>query len=210
MAFPCASVWKNVAAVVARCGNGLPLAACLLGVSLISSSARAQSGSPVIPSLSPQSSTIDLVMPEIVRGSTGVEEQAANAVVDGKLQGLVDDLLRRSTAFRRQWQRLTRVPRLSVRIELVHAHRVLNAHAAAEVTVRPDGSLLAVIAIPGGTRLAELIAHEVEHVLERLDGVKVASRHALGDGSVRRASGAFETARAVLVGQMVAREYQLR
>jgi hypothetical protein len=50
----------------------------------------------------------------------------------------------------------------------------------------------------------------VEHILERLDGVRVAHRHALGDASVRRASGAFETARAVLVGRMVAAELQPR
>jgi hypothetical protein len=78
------------------------------------------------------------------------------------------------------------------------------------VSALPDGSLLAVVAIPGGLRRAELVAHEVEHVLERLDGVKVASRHALGDGSVRLGSGTFETARAVLVGQMVAGEYRRR
>jgi hypothetical protein len=103
------------------------------------------------------------------------------------------------------------VARLSVRIELVHAHRVTDAHAATAVSTLPDGSRLAVVAIPGGLRLAELIAHEVEHILERFDGARVANQHALGDASVRRASsGTFETARAVLVGQMVAAEYRRR
>ena len=109
-----------------------------------------------------------------------------------------------------QWHRLMGVRRLSIRIELVHAHHVGDADAATEVSVLPDGSLLAVIAIPGGRRLAELIAHEVEHVLERLDGVKVASRRALGDRSARRGSATFETTRSVLVGQMVAGEYRRR
>jgi hypothetical protein len=149
-------------------------------------------------------------MPEAVGVSPGGDRQSVSVTLDAKLQPLIDDLLQRSIAFRRQWQRLTRFPRLSVRIQLVHANHVVNAHAATDVSVQGDGSLLAVIAIPGGTRLPELIAHEVEHVLERLDGVKVAASHALGDGSVRRGSGTFETARAVLVGQMVAREYTPR
>ena len=149
-------------------------------------------------------------MPEAIGVSTRSEPQSASLALDAQLQPLVDDVLRRSIAFRRQWQRLAAVPRLTVRIQLVHAHHVVDAHAATEVSAQPDGSLLAVIAIPGGTRLPELIAHEVQHVLERLDGVRVAARHALGDGSVRRGSGTFETARAVLVGQMVAREYRPR
>lgn len=135
---------------------------------------------------------------------------AARVEVDGKLQGLIDDLLQRSPAFRRQWERMLGVPRLSVRIELVHAYRVLDAHAATAVSTLPDGSRLAVVAIPGGSRLAELIAHEMEHILERLDGARVATQHALGDLSIRRASNTFETARAVLVGQMVAAEYRPR
>lgn len=152
----------------------------------------------------------DLIRPEAV-GASNVSNQAAAAiVVDGKLQGLVDDLIARSPAFRRQWQRLSRQPRLTLRIELVHQQHVLDAHAATKVVVQPDGSQEATVAIPASTRLAELIAHEVEHVLERLDGVRVAARHSLGDGSVRKASGTFETARAVLVGQMVAAEFRPR
>ena len=171
---------------------------CLLGVSLSSAAALAQP------------SGIDLLMPEAIVARLAPQSRKASVEVDGKLQGLVDDLLRRSPAFRRQWQRLLRVPRLSVRIELVHAHHVRDAHAATVVSTLPDGSRLAVVAIPGGLRLAELVAHEVEHILERVDGARVASQHALGDASVRRTSGTYETARAVLVGRMVAAELRPR
>lgn len=209
MSFICAGVWRP-AAPVALSRNVVLLVSCVLGVWLHSTPVLAQPGSPGTPARSFEPSAIDLLRPEIIGSSPAVEDQLATVVVDSKLRALVDDLLQRSTAFRRQWQRLTRVARLSIRIELVHVHRVVGAHAATEVSALPDGSLVAVLAIPGGLRLAELIAHEVEHVLERLDGVKVAARHALGDGSVRRGSGTFETARAVLVGQMVAAEYRRR
>lgn len=183
---------------------------CLLGVSLSSAAALAQPGSPAAPSPSSTPSAIDLLMPAAVEPGLTPQSPRANVEVDGKLQGLVDDLLRRSPSFRRQWQRLARFPRLSFRIELVHAHQVLDAHAATALSTLPDGSRLAVVAIPGGLRLAELVAHEVEHILERLDGARVASQHALGDTSVRRAAGTFETARAVLVGQRVAAELRPR
>ena len=131
--------------------------------------------------------------------------------MDAKLQGLIDDLLSRSPAFRRQWQRLERFPRLTIRIELVHANQISHdAHAATTIAVLHDGSVDAAVAIPGGRRLAELVAHEMEHILERLDGVNAANQHALGDHSVRRGSGTFETARAVLVGQLVAKQLQPR
>lgn len=179
-------------------------------MSLSSTPALAQPGSPVAPAPSPTPSAIDLLMPEAIEARLTPEPPMASVEVDGKLQGLVDDLLRRSPSFRRQWQRMVRFPRLSVRIELVHAYSVLDAHAATAVSTLPDGSRLAVVAIPGGLRLAELIAHEVEHILERLDGARVASQHAFGDASVRRASGTYETARAVLVGRMVAAEHRPR
>ncbi len=156
------------------------------------------------------SSAFDLIRPEAVGASIVSNRATAAIIVDGKLQGLVDDLIARSTAFRRQWQRLSRQPRLTLRIELVHHRHVLDAHAATTVVVQPDGSQEATVAVPASTRLAELVAHEVEHVLERLDGVRVATQHSLGDGSVRKASGTFETARAVLVGQVVAAEFRPR
>ena len=177
---------------------------CLFGVSLTSAAALAQPGSSAAPSPSATAPGIDLLMPEAIGARLTAASPRASIEVDGKLQGLIDDLLQRSPAFRRQWQRMLCAARLSVRIELVHADRVLYAHAATAVSTLPDGSVLAVVAIPGGLRRAELVAHEVEHILERLDGARVASQHALGDTSVRRASGTFETARAVLVGQIVA------
>ena len=192
-------------------GWGKTFACLVFGILLGSSTAFAQPVLPDTGAARDSLTTLDLLMPEVVGASSTASAATARVVVDAKLQGLIDDLLSRSPAFRRQWQRLERFPRLSIRIELVHANQ-----SAATRTRRPrspflhDGSLHAAVAIPGGRRLAELVAHEVEHILERLDGVNAANQHALGDHSVRRASGTFETARAVLVGQLVAKQVQLR
>lgn len=104
-------------------------------------------------------------------------------------------------------QRLTRCPALTVRIDLVAHSPVPGSHAATEVSAGPDGTVLAVVSVPGGRRRAELIGHEVEHLLEWLDGARLDTRHGLGDPSVRRASRTFETSRAVLVGRLVAAEF---
>ncbi len=189
--------------------NVVLLVSGVLAGGLATTPVLAQSGSSGTPDSAFESSAIVLLRPEAV-GSPAVAHQPTTVVVDSKLRGLVDELLQESIAFRRQWQRLTRAPRLSIRIELVHAHRVGDAHAVTDLVTLPDGSLVAVVAVPGGLRRAELIAHEVEHVLERLDGVTVAARHALGDESVRRGTGTFETARAVRVGKIVAGEYRPR
>jgi hypothetical protein len=51
----------------------------------------------------------------------------------------------------------------------------------------------------------ELIAHEIEHVLEQLDGVDLEAQ--AGSGNVwKREDGAFETRRAIEAGRRVARE----
>jgi hypothetical protein len=192
-------------------GRGRALAYLVVGLLLGSASAFAQ---PVLPDAGPARdslTTLDLWMPEVDAAGSTASAGTARVVVHAQLQGLIDDLLSHSPAFRRQWQRLERFPRLSIRIDLVHANHVgQDAHAATTFSVLGDGSPQAVVAIPGGRRLAELVAPEVEHLLERLDGVKVDDQHALGDSSVRRASGTFETARAVLVGQLVAKEVRPR
>jgi hypothetical protein len=192
-------------------GGGSALACLVFGILLGSSSAFAQ---PVLrgPKAAPDSLTsLDLLMPEVVGAGSTASAATASVVVDAKLQGLIDELLSRSRVFRRQWQRLEGFPRLAIRIELVHSYHVGGgAHAATTISGLRDGSLHAVVAIPGGPRVAELVAHEVEHILEQLDGVRVDSQHALGDKSVRRASGSFETARAILVGQLVAKEIRAR
>lgn len=142
--------------------------------------------------------------------ATSTSWDTDHMVVDDELRGTVEDLRRCSREFRRQWALLSRSARLTVRLRLVSRSPIRDSHAATTFTTEPDGSLLADVAIPAGARLPELLGHELEHVLERLDGASVRLRHELGDASVRRGTRSFETARAVLAGRMVAAQFHSR
>jgi hypothetical protein len=53
----------------------------------------------------------------------------------------------------------------------------------------------------------ELLAHELEHVIEQLDGIDLAAKAALARSGVRTCvDGTFETNRAARVGSLVAVE----
>ena len=93
-----------------------------------------------------------------------------------------------------------------VRIELVVSMR--HARARSAVTRRPEGLQAAVrISLREPARYVERIAHELEHVLEQVEGLDldaaVADRRA---GVARLAEGVFESERAQRVGRQAALE----
>lgn len=203
------------AAILALIRWSGPVVLCLAGAVPHGSEAFAQasgSGHGALAGGTPVEATsaIDVVMADAIGAGVVEPAQLAAITVDGQLQGLVDALRDRSVAFRRQWQRLRRFWRLHLRIELAARSPVAGTHAATTITRLADGSVVAVVSIPGGPRLAELLGHEIEHVLERLDGVRVDTQHELGDRSVSRQSGTFETVRAARAGRLVLAEYQGR
>jgi hypothetical protein len=59
--------------------------------------------------------------------------------------------------------------------------------------------------------IPELIAHELEHIIEQLDGVELDVQATLPGTGVRACvDGSFETIRATRVGTMVSRQLRLR
>ena len=114
-----------------------------------------------------------------------------------------------SPTFNGQCRRLAAAPRLKVVLRLEAPQR-RPSFAARTVLERRDGVLVAAHVFLSLTPDAvELIAHEVEHVLEQLDGVDLEAQ--AGSGNVwKRDDGAFETRRATEVGRRVAREVKLR
>jgi len=72
---------------------------------------------------------------------------------------------------------------------------------------------IAIIQIPALDDTVELIAHELEHVVEQLDGVDLRAHAGRSDSSVRALASdemKFETVRARRVGVLVALEVQQR
>jgi hypothetical protein len=123
-------------------------------------------------------------------------------------QSFLDSMWRSSPTFRRQCSRLVAAQGLRVALRLEELQR-RPSFDARTVFVRQDGVLVAAhVFLSLSPAAPELIAHEVEHVLEQLDGVDLAAH--VGSGNVwKREDGAFETRRAAEVGRRVAREVGL-
>jgi hypothetical protein len=136
---------------------------------------------------------------------------AANLKVPGPYEGLVATMLERSPTFRRQCARIAQAVHLTV--ELRSESRAPRSTAAwTTIARRPaDGRLHAIVRLGPATNSVELIAHEIEHVIEQLDGVNLRHMASLRATGVQVCAGCaedqmFETRRAIAVGRQVARE----
>jgi hypothetical protein len=117
-----------------------------------------------------------------------------------------------SATFRSQCQRLADTHT----IVILSAFTLPKSRPArARITVYSDGSVLARVDIPLNARTLELVAHELEHVLEQVDGVNLAMQAALSrsltsrsETAVRLPGGEFETRRAIEAGLRVAAEFR--
>jgi hypothetical protein len=128
-----------------------------------------------------------------------------NLILVDVLRPLAAAMWRRSPTFRRQCVRLAEYPDVIVHVGITLG--VKRAAARSHVEHHQAGWNAAVqIEWRNPARYAELIAHELEHVLEQLDGVdlrRLVRRHVDG---VMQLGHDYETARAWAVGQTVARE----
>ena len=134
-----------------------------------------------------------------------------NIHIDAQLRPVVAQMLRTSATFRRQWDAIAREERVHVAVFM--AADGFGGTCRAKTTMRKysSGLLLAVVQIPPHGDYAELVAHELEHVLEQAEGVNLAALAADGSNSARRrADGAYETARAQRAGRTVAAEMAVR
>jgi hypothetical protein len=135
-----------------------------------------------------------------------------NLQVANTLEPIVHEMWHRSPTFRRQVRRLTREPELVVTIAIWRFESSSAVRATTRFT-RVHGLLTRAqvqVKKANVVTLVELIAHELEHVLEQLDGVNLVYS-ARGKGATARldeGDGWFETERARQVGLAVAAEYE--
>ena len=118
----------------------------------------------------------------------------------------LDKMWQASPTFRGQWRRLAAGPGVRVSVLVEDLPRPASSSKARTVLRRQDGSLVSAhVYLKPSLDAAELIAHEMEHILEQLDGVDLQAQD--GNGVVWKAGdGAFETRRAIEAGRRVARE----
>ena len=121
----------------------------------------------------------------------------------GVFQAQIEDMWRRSATFRRQCDRLAAAPGLTTTIHV--APTGASGLRAGTVFSGPAGQARrADVRLLLADQSPEVIAHEIEHIIERLDGVDL--RDHVGAGSAYANSWGYESHRAVEIGRRVARE----
>jgi hypothetical protein len=136
-------------------------------------------------------------------------ERASNLTISPVYAPVVEQMLARSATFRRQYARIAGAQHLSV---VIRSHPAIGSRLPGLTTIRrtANGQVEAVVNIVPCSRNAELIAHELEHIIEQLDGVDLRVKSRLRASGVHRvndsAIDAFETTRAIATGLRVAGE----
>ena len=107
------------------------------------------------------------------KAASATEEIPSNFLVPDTYRTLIDSMLQRSPTFRRQCRRIADASHLEVTLRL-GANRLARLRAQTRI-FREGVRLNASMELFTMEQLPELIAHELEHVIEQLDGVDLAS-----------------------------------
>jgi len=137
-------------------------------------------------------------------------ELPRNLVFPEVIGPLVERMWRQSLTFRRQCAKLAEHPPVTVSIDL--AAGVRNTRGA-RATVQRRGARLEVaiqVDLRQPERFVEHIAHELEHVLEQIDGTDLPRLARQGVDGVIAEAARYETARAQAIGRAVAGEAMSR
>ena len=141
-------------------------------------------------------------IPEGVSASTICVSSLPLNVDAGMLQPIAIALLQQSPTFQKQCDRVAGSAMLRVSIRVVYT---VSGRAQTTITRYEAGALRAEVLIRFGEDYHELLAHELEHVLEQVDGV-VLRDEMLARRAWLTDSGAFETQRASDAGMRARQE----
>ena len=132
-----------------------------------------------------------------------------NIFVSDTYRPVVESMLRGSPTFRRQCVRIAGEPTLSVYLVVDPPPRRYSVRATTRLSRDERGRLSAAVHISPFDDTRELIAHELEHIIEQLDGVDLAKHAAqpnTGVFAIDANGNMFETMRARRMGLKVASE----
>ena len=132
-----------------------------------------------------------------------------NLLVPPMYRPLVESMLRDSPTFRRQCMRIEGERLLTVHLAINSGNTRSGIRATTRMTRNTNGRISAFIDIGSFQDTEELIAHEMEHIIEQLDGVDLAARASVphtGVTAVGWARNMFETTRAKRMGLKVVSE----
>jgi hypothetical protein len=125
-------------------------------------------------------------------------------VVKPTLLGVVEEGWQRSATFRQQCLELADAS--SVVVLEWRQTRDSQSRASARMGTNSAGVVVGRVYIPPVGHAVELVAHELEHVLERTRGQDLATESRRHGSGVWHAFDGFESQRAIDIGRQVARE----
>jgi hypothetical protein len=178
-------------------------------ITVLCVSAFAQSDSSVVGTIA-RARTFPLPVREYVAAELPAGDDLVlppNLLISPQNRPLLERMLRHSAMFQRQCIRIANAPWLAVTIEFVAAHSTQGGRARTQI-VRRDRALNAAISVALLGDYVELIAHEIEHVIEQLDGIDLPSKAMVAESGVWQVGkdDTFETTRAIRIGRKVANE----
>jgi hypothetical protein len=141
---------------------------------------------------------------EVLDGPVETASRPCRLVVPQPLRQIVDDAWRLSETFRRQCRDLADTR--AVVVLTLRARFARAAQADTAIGIDAAGVVVATVSVPLDERTLELLAHELEHVVERATGTDLVGESRRRDSGIWRGSGGFETHRAIEAGRRVARE----
>ena len=194
------------------CGADLrrTLAGIVCAVQIVSAvPGFAQTNSRYAPAFALERTSFGALRPYDARAADDNAGVPSNLMAPAFFQDLLASMARRSPTFRRQCLRIAHAADLVVRLESRPATATSGDVRAETLITRKDGRVTAIVRLLRLDDPVELIAHEIEHIIEQLDGVDLPARAAVTDSGVRVRAGVrpvFETTRATRIGHVVAAE----
>jgi hypothetical protein len=129
-------------------------------------------------------------------------EWPCQLVIDTDLKPFAMQAWERSATFRKQCGILAAANAIVI-VRSASARETMRAYAR---ITEYAGGIYANVRVRPGANAVELIAHEIEHVVERIEGVNLLLESIHKPTRVFLRAGAFETLRAVEAGRRVAQE----
>jgi hypothetical protein len=174
----------------------LPLACALLALAGMTSRAEASERE--------EATSAALAFP--LAPSTTDARLPTNIAIPSTLAPLLREMLILSPTFRRQCARIAQASQGRVQIT-IRRPRSFQVRAASVIQRGQAGAWTATVEVFINNDLPEMLAHELEHVIEHIDGVDLPRLAQQGLEGVRASSDElYETARAVAAGKRVASE----
>jgi hypothetical protein len=142
-----------------------------------------------------------------LEGGIPAVSTASAIVIQRPLQNLVQQMLARSPSFRMQWGRLN-AGRVHVTVRFARASEPLRQRGALTRFARSAAGLHASVIINLGAELVNALAHELEHVIEQIEGLDLKELVDVKGSGVTWQDPGYETRRAIAAGEQVMREYR--